>query len=82
MKAEQSLSMENILNTSNDSYHLHLQNFKTGIMSWVGVLDVDLLKQQAKTLEIMIDEKYNEDLEGLLSLIESIIDCTPLEDEV
>lgn len=72
-------SMENTLNTSNDSYHLHLENFKTGIMSWVGVLDIDLLKQQAKTLEALIDEKYNDDLEGILLLIESILNCDAFE---
>jgi hypothetical protein len=48
-------------------------------MSWVGVLDIELLKQQAKTLGALIDEKYNEDLEGILLLIESILDCDAFE---
>ena len=44
-------------------------------MNWVGVVDMELLRKQADTLEALTDQDPDEDLVGILMLLDSILKC-------
>ena len=44
-------------------------------MSWVGVIDLELLRKQADNLEALTDQYPDEDLVGILMLLDAILKC-------
>lgn len=68
------------MNTSNDSHQLYLENFHTGKVEWIGVIDIELLNYQIAKMEQVVDTINDNELEGVLSLLEAIKDkADPIE---
>ena len=69
---------ENILNTSseqsNDRWGLYLENEMDRLVKFLGFVDIPLLREQRDKLVEVTRDVYDDDIDALVSMIDSIID--------